>query len=64
MSFIDKAKKKLGLGDNNKDVDEKVADEAGSSTVDKVKGERSTLDKIQDFFTMGYSTKEDSKRTR
>jgi hypothetical protein len=59
MSFIDKAKKKLGFGDGDKGVDEKVADEAGSSTVDKVKGNRSTLDKIQDFFTMGYSTKED-----
>ena len=59
MSFIDKAKKKLGFGDDAKGADEKVADEAGSSTVDKVKGNRSTLDKIQDFFTMGYSTKED-----
>jgi len=58
MSFIDKAKKKLGFGDEDKGADEKVT-EAGSSTVDKVKGNRSTLDKIQDFFTMGYSTKED-----
>lgn len=66
MSFIDKAKKKIGdfadavkgTGDKTEDAGEKVA-ETSSSTIDKVKSDQGILSKIQDFFTMGYSTKED-----
>ena len=35
MSFIEKAKKKLGLTDSDKGNDEKAADQTGSSTIDK-----------------------------
>jgi hypothetical protein len=68
MSFIDKAKKKLqdiagGTkeavdGDDNETKKEKVA-ETSSSTLDKVKGNQGILSKIQNFFTLGYGTKED-----
>ncbi len=64
MSFIEKAKKKIGeFADSAKDAvkgdDEKVADSSTRSTVNAVKGKQGILSKIQDFFTMGYSTKED-----
>lgn len=59
MSFMEKAKKKLGLTDSDKGNDEKAADQTGSSTVDKVKSEQGIMDKIQNFFTGGYGTKED-----
>jgi len=70
MSFLDKAKKKLGLagtgkdaanGDDEKTIDasEKAVDETSASTIDKVKSKQGTLSKIQDIFTLGYSTKED-----
>jgi len=70
MSFIDKTKKKLGDlasaakdaidGDNEKTktTEEKGA-EPGSSTIDKVKSKQGIVSKIQDIFTLGYSTKED-----
>jgi len=77
MSFIEKAKKKLGdFADSAKDAvkrdgeetgdvegkakgsGEKVA-ETGSSTIDKVKSKQGIISKIQDIFTLGYSTKED-----
>jgi hypothetical protein len=59
LSFIEKAKKKFGLTDSDKGNDEKAADQTSSSTVDKVKSEQGTMDKIQNFFTGGYGTKED-----
>jgi hypothetical protein len=60
MSFIEKAKKKFGeLTDSGKDNDRAANDESGSSTVDKVKSEQGIMDKIQNFFTGGYGTKED-----
>jgi hypothetical protein len=68
MSFIDKAKKKLedlaGAakdavdGDDDKSKKEKTA-ETNSSTIDKVKSDQGILSKIQNFFTLGYGTKED-----
>ncbi len=67
MSFLDKAKKKVGdFADAAKDAvkgtDEKTdnaGDETSKSTIDKVKSKQGILSKIQDFFTLGYSTKED-----
>ena len=68
MSFIDKAKKKLeDLADKAKDAidgdDDKSGKEEASqtktSTIDKVKGKQGIISKIQNFFTMGYGTKED-----
>lgn len=77
MSFIEKAKKKLGdFADSAKDAvkrdDEETGDvegkakgasekvaETGSSTIDKVKSKQGIISKIQDIFTLGYSTKED-----
>ena len=59
MSFIDKAKKKLGLKDSDKENEEGAAGQTSSSTVDKVKSEQGIMDKIQNFFTGGYGTKED-----
>ena len=71
MSFIDKAKKKLGdFADSAKDAvtgkdektegaGEKAADASSQSTIDQVKGKQGIISKIQDFFTLGYSTKED-----
>lgn len=60
MSFAEKAKKKFGeFTGSGKDNDETVADQSGSSTVDKVKSQQGILDKIQNFFTLGYGTKED-----
>jgi hypothetical protein len=68
MSFIDKAKKKLeDLADKAKDAidgdDDKSEKEESpqtkTSTVDKVKGKQGIISKIQNFFTMGYGTKED-----
>jgi len=64
MSFIEKAKKKLGdFADGAKDAvsgsDEKTVDASTQSTIDQVKGRQGIFDKIQNFFTMGYGTKED-----
>jgi len=68
MSFIDKAKKKLeDLTGTSKDVvdcdDDKSKKEktsqTSSSTIDKVKSDQGILSKIQNFFTLGYGTKED-----
>ena len=68
MSFIDKTKKKLeDLADKAKDAidgdDDKSEKEevppTKTSTVDKVKGKQGIISKIQNFFTMGYGTKED-----
>ena len=64
MSFIDKAKKKLGdFAGGAKDAvsgsDEKNVDASTQSTIDQVKGKQGIFDKIQNFFTMGYGTKED-----
>jgi hypothetical protein len=60
MSFIEKAKKKI-LGDDNKaeSTGDKPTDVSSQSTIDQVKGKQGILSKIQDFFTLGYSTKED-----
>jgi hypothetical protein len=60
MSFIEKAKKKI-LGDDNKaeSTGTKPTDVSSQSTIDQVKGKQGILSKIQDFFTLGYSTKED-----
>ena len=68
MSFIDKAKKKLEdlagaakdavNGDDDKSKKEKTS-ETSSSTIDKVKSDQGILSKIQNFFTLGYGTKED-----
>jgi len=68
MSFIDKTKKKLedltGTskdavdGDDDKSKKEKTT-ETSSSTIDKVKSDQGILSKIQNFFTLGYGTKED-----
>ena len=58
MSFIERAKKKLGFGDEAKEGDEKTI-AAGTSTIDKVKDKQGLLSKIQDILTLGYSTKED-----
>lgn len=68
MSFIDKAKKKLedltGTskdavdGDDDKSKKEKTS-QTSSSTIDKVKSDQGILSKIQNFFTLGYGTKED-----
>ena len=71
MSFIDKAKKKLGElagaakdavnGDNEKtkDAGEKTVDSSTASTIDQVKDKQGIISKIQNFFTLGYGTKED-----
>jgi len=71
MSFLDKAKKKIGdfadkakdavTGDDDKAeaAAETAADASSKSTIDQVKGKQGILSKIQDFFTLGYSTKED-----
>jgi len=71
MSFLDKAKKKIGdfadkakdavTGDDDKaeGAAETAADASSKSTIDQVKGKQGILSKIQDFFTLGYSTKED-----
>jgi len=71
MSFIDKAKKKLAelsgaardtvKEDDKKaeDASKKAVDESTASTIDKVKSKQGIISKIQDFFTLGYSTKED-----
>ncbi len=59
MSFLDKAKKKLGdLTGSGKDS-EAEADPATKSTIDQVKDKQGILSKIQNFVTMGYGTKED-----
>jgi len=64
MSFLDKAKKKIGeFTDAAKDavegVGEKAVDETSADTIDQVKSKQGILSKIQNFFTMGYGTKED-----
>jgi uncharacterized protein YjbJ (UPF0337 family) len=75
MSFIDKAKKKLGdFADSAKDAvtgkddkaegaGEKAVNSSSQSTIDQVKGKQGIISKIQDFFTLGYSTKEDLRAT-
>ena len=58
MSFLDKAKKKLGdLAGSTKD--DKPIDQETKDTINQVRGEQSILDKIQNFLTGGYGTKED-----
>ena len=71
MSFLDKAKKKIGeftdaAKDAVKGADEKIEDtgekavkETSASTIDQVKGKQGILSKIQNFLTLGYGTKED-----
>jgi len=71
MSFLDKAKKKLGElagaakdavnGDNEKtkDAGEKTVDSSTASTIDQVKDKQGIISKIQNFLTLGYGTKED-----
>ena len=71
MSFLDKAKKKLGElagaakdavnGDNEKvkDAGEKTVDTSTASTIDQVKDKQGIISKIQNFLTLGYGTKED-----
>lgn len=63
MSFIEKAKKKLGdMAGGEKDTvagPDKPVDASAQSTIDQVKGNQGIFDKIQNFFTMGYGTKED-----
>lgn len=63
MSFIEKAKKKLGelAGAAKGSVSgEKAKEKAeATSTIQKVKEDQGILDKIQNFLTMGYGTKED-----
>ncbi|MBT8171428.1 hypothetical protein KJN74_00955 [Candidatus Bathyarchaeota archaeon] len=68
MSFIDKAKKKLEeIANTAKDAvdwdDNKTKKEDGSKTssktIDKVKSNQGIISKIQNFFTLGYGTKED-----
>jgi hypothetical protein len=67
MSFLDKAKKKLGeltgadkdTGEKVKDADEKTVDSSTKSTIDQVKDKQGIISKIQNFFTLGYGTKED-----
>ncbi len=59
MSFLDKAKKKLGeLTGSGKDA-ETEKDPTTKSTIDQVKDKQGILSKIQNFVTMGYGTKED-----
>ena len=62
MSFTDKLKKKLGMAGDEKDTvsgSDNPVDASAQSTIDKVKGNQGIFDKIQNFFTMGYGTKED-----
>ncbi len=60
MSIIDKAKKKLfGSDEKAESAEVKPTDGSSKSTIDQVKGKQGILSKIQDFFTLGYSTKED-----
>ncbi len=70
MSFIEKAKKKLGeFADSAKDAvsgaddktgaGEKAVDATTKSTIDQVKDKQGILSKIQNFLTLGYGTKED-----
>lgn len=70
MSFIDKAKKKLGEfadaakdavsgEDKTKDSSERATDTSAASIIDQVKDKQGVLSKIQNFLTMGYGTKED-----
>jgi len=70
MSFIDKAKKKLGEfadvakdavsgEDKTKDSSERATDKSAASIIDQVKDKQGVLSKIQNFLTMGYGTKED-----
>ncbi len=60
MSIIDKAKKKLfGSDEKAESAEVKPTDASSKSTIDQVKGKQGILSKIQDFFTLGYSTKED-----
>lgn len=71
MSFLDKAKKKLGElagaakdavdGDNEKakDAGENAVETSTASTIDQVKDKQGIISKIQNFLTLGYGTKED-----
>ncbi len=71
MSFLDKAKKKLGdFADSAKDAvsgddkkvegaSEQATDASAKSTIDQVKDKQGIISKIQNFFTLGYGTKED-----
>ena len=71
MSFLDKAKKKLGeftdaakdavSGADNKaeGAGEQAVDASTKSTIDQVKDKQGILSKIQNFLTLGYGTKED-----
>jgi hypothetical protein len=70
-SFLGKEKKKLEeyssaakdtVKENDKkknDVNEKTKDESSTRAIDKVKRKQGIISKIQNFFTLGYSTKED-----
>ena len=58
MSFLDKAKKKLGIGNSKEEATEEASD-ATKSTIDQVKSKQGILSKIQNFLTGGYGTKED-----
>jgi hypothetical protein len=71
MSFIEKAKRKLGefadaakdavsgADDKTEAAGEKIVDATTASTIDQVKDKQGILSKIQNFLTMGYGTKED-----
>jgi len=64
MSFLEKAKKKIGeftgaAKDAVTGADEKTEDASTASTIDQVKSKQGILSKIQNFLTGGYGTKED-----
>jgi hypothetical protein len=65
MSFLDKAKKKLGIGDSAEEAVSESKEKTGEtsdatkSTIDQVKSKQGILSKIQNFLTGGYGTKED-----
>jgi len=71
MSFLDKAKKKLGelagtakdavsgADDKTEGAGEKAVDTSTASTIDQVKDKQGIISKIQNFLTLGYGTKED-----
>ena len=71
MSFLDKAKKKLGelagtakdavpgADDKTEGAGEKAVDASTASTIDQVKDKQGIISKIQNFLTLGYGTKED-----
>jgi len=59
LTLIEKAKKKFRFTDSDKGNDEKTTYQTRSNHVEKVKSEQGIMDKIQNFFTGGYGTKED-----